>query len=242
MRKFTDLLFKREGGEEKEPSEPPKVGDDGPSSDFPKLKISVLGRVQPTMAIDVPEIPAVEPVQGEAVAEDPHLDKVVKLVQDRVHALAGSSYQQFCAVRERMKSKLGSDQDLDLSLVCAAIDVSGRELVEEVMLMEQGLKTAELEVGNEIDTDERNTVLGLESEIGGLNEAVQSRQTRITDLEEQLKSLRREQGVDQQSLTQKQGKLREQKAFFNASRQRLRAARALVAQDLGLQKQTFRGL
>lgn len=246
---WTDLLFKQgsktpEGKPEQQAFNAPVQDDPQGTTPFPKLSIPVLTSPQgaPPPATPMPA-PAALGIQSEEVeVEDPHLQKAVELVRTRVHTLAGTSYQQFNAVRERMQRKLQPDQSLDLGLVCAAINASGRELAAEVAVMEQGLQTAEMEVGNEIDTEERNTISGLESEIAILDETVLSRQANILNLEQQLQSLRGEQSTDQKVLAQKQGQLRQQKATFNASRQRLKAARMRVAQDLAGQKRTFLGL
>jgi hypothetical protein len=244
---WTDLLFKKEGSNsgKSEPVPSALVQDSSPgaTTPFPKLSIPVLTSPQgaPPPATPMPAPAASAVVEGTEI-EDPHLEKVVQLVRTRVHTLAGTSYQQFNAVRERMQLKLQPDQHLNLSLVCAAINASGRELAAEVSVMEQGLQTAELEVRNEIDAEERNAISGLESEIGVLDGMVSSRQTQIANLEQQLQTLRGEQLTDQRLLTQKQGQLRQQQATFAASRQRLKAARTRVAQDLAGQKRTFLGL
>jgi hypothetical protein len=246
MGSWKDLIFTREDSDKKDPTKPgfntPVQSDGSGMTSFPKLNIPVLVNptqrdIQPVVQTPTPAIAETDVNQEPTV--DPHLEKVVQLVSERVGGLAGASYQQFNAVRARMQRKLQPGQVLDLSLVCAAINASGRDLASEVGVMEQGLQTAELEVGNEIDAEERNAVSGLESEIGILDSTVSSRKSQIEGLEQQLQALRGEQLTDQRTLSQKQGQLRQQQATFTASRQRLRAARIRVAQDLAAQKRTF---
>lgn len=247
MAKWTDILFKQneDGGGKPEPVTNTPVQRDSSPTPFPKLNIPILG--QPSQATQ--QVPPSPPVStgvdvetSEEKLVDPHLEKVVRLVLDRVHTLAGTSYKQFNAVRERMQRKMQQGQELDLGLVCAAINTSGKDLASEITIMEKGLQTAELEVGNEIDTEERNAISGLESEINSLESTVSTRQTQLASVEQTLQALRAEQMNDQRELAQKQGELRQQQATFTASRQRLRAARTRVAQDLASQKRTFLGL
>ncbi len=247
---WTDAFFQRtDGGSKDKPKteSTTPAGGDSSSIPFPKLNIPLLatpsqGNGQSSTTQTVPAPVNSDAVAAEEVTVDPHLEKVVQLVRSRVQTLAGTSYQQFYSVLERMQKKLQPGQALDLSLGCAAINASGRDLASEVSVMEKGLQTAELEVGNEIDTEERNAVSGLESEISILDNSVSSRQSQIESLEQQLQTLRSEQVVDQRALAQKQGQLRQQQATFTASRQRLRAARVRVAQELANQKRTFLGL
>jgi len=245
MSKWTDVLWKSDESQQKrsEPPVPTHGNSTGSANPFPTLSIPVFSNNPPPVAPSspTPQNVEVEAPAGEVVV-DPHLEKVVDLVRSRVETLAGASYQQFNAVLERMQKTLQPNQQLDLNLVCAAVNVSGRDLVSEVAVMEQGLQTAELEVSNEIDTEEREAVSDLESEISIIDSATSSRQSHIDSLEQQLQALRSEQLGDQRTLNQKQGQLRNKKAVFNASRQRLRAARTRVAQELANQKRTFQGL
>jgi len=156
MSRWTDLLYKKDESQMKgsEPTVPAQNNSTESANPFPTFSIPVFNNNQPV----APPSPTPQNVEvGEIASEvvdDPHLEKVIDLVRNRVETLAGASYRQFNAVRERMQKSLEPNQQLDLRLVCAAIDASGRDLAKEVAVMEQGLQTAELEVSNEIDTED----------------------------------------------------------------------------------------
>lgn len=245
MRNWAGILFNQggEGDQRETPDESstPSTEGSSESTPFPRLNIPVLDK-PPRAVRQTEEPPSVEeagsPNEATTV-DDPHLMEVIEQIRARVETMAGTAFRQFNSVRKRMQQAKGPGEELDLALVCAAIDVSGQELAREVRVMEESIQTAELEVGNEIDAREREAVSDLEANIRELESSTSLRQTEISDLEERLLALRGKQSEDQRTLALRQAELRTQQVNFTASRRRLRAARVSVGKELANQRRMF---
>ncbi len=247
---WKDLLYTTNGDDDDKKKAPAKAVPPAPDTPlpFPKLNIPVLTQ-QPAAPAQVSSAPVENsipaqplPVIEDQVVEDPQLNAVAARLREKIQPIAGVAYGTFRDVRQRMEKRLSPGATLDLGLVCAAANVSGRDLTQGVGLMEQGLQTAELEVGNEIDSEEREAVAELEGDLAQLSSNIDERKERIDALTQQLRELQGQQATDQRAFAEKQGSVRQKKAVFAASRQRLRAARLRVGQELANEKRTFMGL